>query len=178
MYNAQALQIAAERSPSPPGPAKEILADIKGEAVLAAQIIERQRLWLRTHQIQKTAVDLHSVIRDSLALVAHDLAIRQIETILDLSSTPCMVSGDPVLLVQVLVNLSRNAVDAMAETPPGTRRITIGSKGNTADVEVCVHDTGTGLSTELLGTLFGPFFTTKPHGLGIGLAVTQGIVQA
>jgi len=178
LHNAQALQLAAERTPSAPGPTEEILADIKAEAVLAAQIIERHRLWLRTHEIQKTAVDLHRTISDSLALVAHDLAIRQIEMILALSSTPCVVNGDPVLLVQVLVNLLRNAVDALAETPPGTRRITIGSKVNVADVEVSVHDTGPGLSADLLGTVFSPFFTTKPHGLGIGLAITQGIVQA
>jgi len=178
LHNAQALQIAAERSQSPLGPAEEILADIKAEAVLAAQIIERHRLWLRTHQIQKTTVDIRSVISDSLALVAHDVAIRQIETILDLSSTPCMVSGDPVLLVQVLVNLLRNAVDALAETPLGTRRITIGSKVSSADVEVWVHDTGSGLSAGLLDNLFSPFVTTKPHGLGIGLAITQGIVHA
>jgi signal transduction histidine kinase len=178
LHNAQALQIAAERTASPPGPAAEILADIKAEAVLAAQIIDRHRIWLRTRQIQKTSVDIHSVISDSLAVVAHDLAIRQIETRLDSSSSACIVSGDPVLLVQVLVNLLRNAVDALAETPPGSRRITIGSKVNTADVEVSVHDTGAGLSAELLDNLFSPFVTTKPHGLGIGLAITQGIVQA
>jgi signal transduction histidine kinase len=128
--------------------------------------------------MQKTAVDIHSVISDGLAVVAHDLAIRQIETSLDSSSSACIVSGDPVLLVQVLVNLLRNAVDALAETPPGTRRITIRSKVNTAHVEISVHDTGAGLSAELLDKLFSPFVTTKAHGLGIGLAITQGIVQA
>ena len=178
LHNAQALQITSERGPSPLGPAGEIVADIKAEAILAAQIIERHALWLRTHQIQKTAVDLYSVVSDSLALVDHDLAIRQIETTLDLSQTPCIVSGDRVLLVQVLVNLLRNAVDALAQAPHGTRRITIGSKVNGADAEVSVHDAGCGLSADVLGALFSPFVTTKPHGLGIGLAITQGIVQA
>src|SRR5439155_8649412 len=69
LHNAQALQIAAERTASPPEAADEILADIKAEAVLAAQIIDRHRIWLRTRQMQKTAVDIHSVISDGLAVV-------------------------------------------------------------------------------------------------------------
>jgi len=178
LHNAQALQMAAERSSSASAPTGEILADIEAEALLAAQIIDRHRTWLRTHQIQKTPIDIHSVVSESLALVAHDLGIRQIDANLNLSSTPCTVNGDHVLLVQVVVNLLRNAMDALAEAPPATRQITIGSKVNMADVEVSVHDTGTGLPAELVGTLFSPFVTTKPQGLGMGLAIAQGIVHA
>ena len=82
---------------------------------------------LRSHQLQKKPIDLHSVIDESLALVAHDMRARQIEATLDLSSTPCVIDGDQVLLEQVLVNLVRNAMDALAETPPARRHITIRS---------------------------------------------------
>jgi two-component system sensor histidine kinase DctS len=133
---------------------------------------------LRSHQLHKTPVDLRSVIDESLALVAHDLRARRIEVTRDLASTPCVIDGDQVLLQQVLVNLVRNAMDALDETPPARRHIAIRIAITTTDVEVSVHDTGTGLSEEVVGTLFTPFVTTKPLGLGIGLVIAQRIAGA
>jgi Signal transduction histidine kinase regulating C4-dicarboxylate transport system len=72
----------------------------------------------------------------------------------------------------------RNAVDALAETPPARRHITIRSAVKAADVEVSVSDSGTGLPTEIVGTLFTPFVTTKSQGVGIGLTIAQRIVAA
>jgi len=178
MYNAQALQMMVTANQASPDETGEILADIQAEAVLATQIIDRHRTLLRSHQLHKKPIDLRSVIDESLALVAHDRRARQVEATLDLSSTSCVIDGDQVLLVQVLVNLLRNAIDALAETPPARRRITIRSAGTPADVEVSVSDTGAGLSAEVIGRLFTPFVTTKPHGLGIGLAIAQRIVDA
>ncbi len=118
------------------------------------------------------------MIDESLALVAHDLRARQIEATLDLSSTPCVIDGDLVLLEQVIVNLVRNAMDAMTETPPGRRLLTIRTSVKAADVEISVGDNGTGLSADVIGTLFTPFVTTKSNGLGIGLTIAQRIVDA
>ena len=112
---------------------------------------------LRSHELHKKPIDLHSVIHESLALVVHELRARQIEVTLDLSSTPCVIDGDQVLLEQVLVNLIRNAIDALAETPPARRHITIRSVVTTADVEVSVCDTGTGLSAEIDRHAVHPF---------------------
>ena len=71
-----------------------------------------------------------------------------------------------------------NAMDAMADTPPARRRVTISSDVRAADVDVSVRDTGPGLPAHMLGTLFTPFVTTKAHGLGIGLTIVQTIVDA
>jgi len=133
---------------------------------------------LRSHQLQKRPLDLRSVINDTLALVAHDMRALQIEANLDLSSTPCVIDGDRVLLGQVLVNLVRNGIDALAETPPTRRRITIRSAVGEGEVEVSVRDSGSGLPAEIHDTLFTPFVTTKSHGLGIGLTIAQRIVAA
>ena len=119
--NAEALHIMVTTKHAVPEATEEILADIQAEAILATQIIERHRTMLRSRQLDRKPIDLHSVIDESLALVAHDLRARQIETTLDLSSTPCVIDGDLVLLEQVIVNLVRNAMDAMAETPPARR---------------------------------------------------------
>ena len=136
-------------------------------------IIERHRTMLRSRQMQKKPVNLQTIVDDTLALVAHDMITRQVEVVTELPANPCVINGDPVLLEQVFVNLVMNAMDAMAETPPGGRRITISSEVRRADVEVSVHDTGPGLPADLAGRLFTPFVTTKQHGLGIGLAITE-----
>ena len=88
---------------------------------------------------------LRAVVNDAVALVAHDMRARQIEVTVKLPAISCVISGDPVLLQQVLVNLMMNAMDAMAETPPDRRHITISSEVRRADVEVSVRDTGPGL---------------------------------
>jgi signal transduction histidine kinase len=177
-YNAQALQMMVGADQAAPEETREILADIEAEATLATQIIDRHRALLRSHQLHKKPIDLRSVVDESLGLVAHDTRQRQVETILDLSSTPCVVDGDQVLLVQVLVNLLRNAIDALAETPASSRQITIRTAGTAASVEISVSDTGAGLPAEIVAMLFTPFATTKAHGLGVGLAIAQRIVEA
>ena len=178
IHNAQAgrMMITADRAT--PDTMGEILSDIETEGVQATQIIDRHRTMLRGHQLDTKPIDLHAVIDESLALVAHDMRARQIEATVNLSSNPCIINGDQVLLQQVLVNLVMNAMDAMAETPPARRRVTISTEVRAADVEVSVRDTGTGLPAQINGTLFTPFVTTKAHGLGIGLTITRTIVEA
>ena len=83
-----------------------------------------------------------------------------------------------MLLQQVLVNLMMNAIDAMAETPKARRRLTIATAARAGDIELSVRDAGTGLPPNFDGTLFTPFVTTKPHGLGIGLTIARTIVDA
>jgi C4-dicarboxylate-specific signal transduction histidine kinase len=78
--------------------------------------------------------------------------VRQIDANIDLSSTPCVISGDPVLLQQVLVNLVINAMDAMAGTPRARRHVTIRTEVRVGDVELSVSDTGTGIPAQMEAT--------------------------
>ena len=167
--NAQAGRMMITANRATPETMCEILSDIESEGVQATQIIDRHRTMLRGHQLDTKPIDLHDVIHESLALVAHDMRTRQVEATVNLSSSPCIITGDQVLLQQVLVNLVMNAMDAMAETPPARRHVTISTEVRAADVEVSVRDNGTGLPAQINGTLFTPFVTTKAHGLGIGL---------
>jgi len=178
IHNAQAgrMMITADRATL--DTMGEILSDIETEGVQATQIIDRHRTMLRSRQLDEKTIDIHDVIHESLALVAHDMRARRIEATVYLSPNPCIVTGDQVLLRQVLVNLVMNAMDAMAETPPELRRVTIRSEVRAADVEISVRDTGTGLPAQINGTLFTPFVTTKAHGLGIGLTITRTIIDA
>jgi len=178
IHNAEALAALIDADRATSDLTKEILSDIRTQSVQAAQIIERHRAMLRSHQLHRTPIDLHAVVHESLALVAYDMRTREIETTVNLSSSPCVISGDPVLLQQVLVNLMMNAIDAMADTPKARRRLTIAMAVRAADVELSVRDAGMGLPPSVEGPLFTPFVTTKPHGLGIGLTIARTIVDA
>ena len=156
----------------------EILSDIRAQGVQATQIVDRQRTMLRSRQLEKKPIDLHAVINESVALVAHDMSEREIEATVQVSSSPCVISGDQVLLQQVLVNLMVNAMDAVAEMPPARRHITLSTDVRAADVAISVRDTGRGLPAHINGTLFAPFVTTKSHGIGIGLTIARTIVDA
>jgi signal transduction histidine kinase len=178
IYNAEVARMMINGNRAAPEAIAEILADIQSGGVQASQIIERLRSMLRSHQLDKKPIDLHAVIHGSLALVAHDMRALQIEAVVNLSPNACIVTGDQVLLQQVLVNLLMNAMDAMADTTRAHRRITIRTNFRGSDVEVSVGDTGPGLPEQISRTLFTPFVTTKAHGLGIGLTITQTIVTA
>lgn len=178
IHNAQALQMMIAADRATPDTVAEIVSDIRSQGVQATQIIDRHRRMLRSRQLDRKPIDLHAVISESLALVAHDMTARQIQATVNVSSGPCVVSGDQVLLQQVLVNLVMNAMDAMAETPPGQRLVTISTAVRADAVDVSVRDAGTGLPTRSDDRLFAPFATTKAHGLGIGLTIARTIVDA
>jgi signal transduction histidine kinase len=176
--NAQALQMMVTANRATSDTIGEILTDIQTQGVRATEIIDRHRTMLKSHQLDKKPIDVHAVIKETLGLVEHNMSMRQVEARMNLSSSPCVIDGDPLLLQQVFVNLVLNALDAMTDTPPAQRRVTISSDVRTADVDVSVRDTGPGLPADRLDKLFMPFVTTKPHGLGIGLTIVQTIVDA
>jgi signal transduction histidine kinase len=178
IHNAKAARRMITANRETPDTMDEILSDIENDGIQATQIIDRHRTMLRTRQLDKQPLDLHAVIHESVALVAHDMRARQIEATLNLSSNPCIITGDQVLLRQVLVNLVVNAMDAMAEMPPTGRCVTIRTEIRAADVEVSVRDTGTGLAADMTGKLFTSFVTSKSHGLGVGLTIARTIIEA
>ena len=177
IHNAQALQLMIAANQATPEATGEILSDIRTQGLRATQIIDRHRTMLRSHQVEKKPIDIHAVIEESLALVAHELRARQVEVSVNLAPRSCVVSGDQVLLQQVLVNLLMNAVDAMAGTAAVKRQVTISTESTDGKAGISVRDTGTGLPAHLDGTLFTPFVTTKSEGLGIGLTIARTIVE-
>jgi C4-dicarboxylate-specific signal transduction histidine kinase len=135
-------------------------------------------MMLRNRQLEKKSMDIHVIVRESLALVAHETRASQIQVDMTLPSDPCMVSGDSVLLQQVLVNLVMNAMEAMTETPRDRRRVTVHSDVRHDSVEISVRDAGTGLPANVDGRLFERFVTTKANGIGIGLTIARSIAEA
>ena len=178
MHNAQALQMMVSDNRATSDTIDEILSDIQAQGGRATKIIDHHRTMLRSRQLNKKPIDIHAVIKESLALVEHDMTARQMEATVDLPANPCIVNGDQVLLQQVLVNLVMNAMDAMADTPQARRLVTIISDVRAEDVEVSVRDAGAGLPAHVNDALFTPFVTTKSNGIGIGLTIARTIVHA
>jgi signal transduction histidine kinase len=178
LHNAQAGEMLLAANRATPEVLQEILADIRTADDRATQIIERHRMMLRNRELERRPIDIHGVVRDSVALLGHDLNARQIQIELDLPPDACPIAGDPVLLQQVLVNLLVNAMDAMDATPAERRRLRVQNQVTAGRVEIAVRDAGTGLPEQLDGKLFEPFVTTKTNGTGIGLTIAHTIVEA
>lgn len=113
-------------------------------------------------------------LADFLSLEArrHQVRIRQ-----RIAPNLPPVLADPLQIQQVILNLVRNAVDAIGDSE-GVRTITVAASAIQDVVEITVQDTGPGLAPDVLGQLLHPFFTTKPDGLGLGLPISQSIVEA
>ena len=123
--------------------------------------------------------DLNTKIREVLMLLHSDLVARNISLSLQLSPRLPLVNGDRVQLEQVLMNLILNGCDAMSASPPGERRLIIQTESEGDDrVRVSVVDHGVGLAPELLERVFEPLYSTKVHGLGMGLAICKSIITA
>jgi C4-dicarboxylate-specific signal transduction histidine kinase len=152
------------------------LADALADAGRASETIEQIRLMLRKQGPDATAVDLNEVSQHAASLLRRDAARRGAR--LDLALAPGLppVRGNAVELRQVVLNLTLNALDAVAAVD-GERRVMIGTVAAGDAVELFVRDTGPGLSPEVEARLFDPFFTTKAHGLGMGLAIVRSLVQ-
>ena len=155
----------------------EILRDIAQEAQRASEVIRRLREFLRKHASERRELDLAQVVGDTLPLVRRELADGNVELVREFPADLPHVEADPVQLQQVLVNLVKNACEAMAGRS-GPRRIELGSRRIDGRVELSVRDTGPGLAPEVAGRLFEPFVTTKATGMGLGLAICRSIVEA
>ncbi len=149
----------------------------------AARIIGRVRDFTQSHQPRRELVDLLALLHSSLTLLDWDLARHGVRVSLDVQALSAQdgapVAGDGVMLQQVLVNLLRNAIDAMADSPPGERQLSISSRVDDAGkhLEIAIADTGCGIGEDAAGQLFMPFFTTKPTGMGVGLNICRSLIE-
>lgn len=158
---------------------REILRKIVRQAEWAGELIHRMRDFLRKQDPEYEPVNLNELIGDVLVLLEAEARGHDIDIQLQLDPAAPETMGDRVLLAQVVVNLARNAIDALRQQPAVPRRLTIATAPDgLSAVRVAVRDSGPGMSARTLEHLFQPFFTTKEQGMGMGLTISRSLVEA
>jgi signal transduction histidine kinase len=160
------------------GKTRQALTRIVRDGNRASEIIARTRALIGGAETQRDLISLNTVIQDVLVLMRSDLRKSGITPRLNLDENLPAVSCDRVQMQQVLLNLIANAIDAMNEVAPRARHLTISTSSRLDAVLVTVEDRGIGLKKGQLERIFEPFYTTKPHGMGIGLALSRTIIEA
>jgi signal transduction histidine kinase len=158
--------------------AKGAFEQIVADGHRASDVIGRIRAVFRKDVRKRSPIDVNDLIGDTVALLKNDLQKRRIQVHAERNAQSQKILGDRIQLQQVLLNLMANAIDAMtANDEP--RTLSIQSEPYERDwVRVFVADTGAGISSENIDQIFGPLFTTKPDGMGMGLSICRSIVEA
>jgi len=161
--NAKALRMALEKSAE--------------QSLRAGQVIKRLREFVARGETEKATASLKKMIEDASALALVAAKDRSVQIGLQLDPSADLVLVDQIQIQQVLLNLLRNAIEAMGSGP--RRELAISTK-STGDgmMMVSVADSGAGISPEIAARLFQPFVTTKPQGMGIGLSLCRTIIES
>jgi signal transduction histidine kinase len=126
----------------------------------------------------RAPLDINELVREALALMRGELQTHRVSVQAEMNEQLPPVRGDRVQLQQVLLNLITNAIDAMAATH-GARGLCVkATVHESGGVMVSVEDTGRGIDPKDIDQVFNPLFTTKPHGMGMGLSICRSIIEA
>lgn len=168
------------RGPEPDaGDIVAALEQINAQALRAGEVIRRLRNFVKNREVKREPVNCARLLEDLRTLAETDARLHNIRLRLDCQEPLPTVYADPIQLQQVVLNLVRNAIDAMSDAPEDRREVVLMTREVTdGEIEVTVADHGTGLAPEATEHLFNPFFTTKASGTGLGLAISRSIVRA
>ena len=156
---------------------RDALDDTAKEALRAGHIVRRHRDFVARGEVEKTIEKLPLLINEAAVLGLMGAREKSVEPRFDLDPYASPVLVDKVQIQQVLINLIRNAVEAMADSP--VRQLTVTSRPDQRGfVRVIVADTGPGVTPEVAEQLFTAFVSTKAEGMGLGLSICRTIVEA
>ena len=179
IMNARSSLQQLEKIPPDHEAVKEALDDLVNAAHRAEAVIQRNRELFRHHRVQTSALDINAVVREVLILSATRLQEHHVTVATELAADLPAVRGDRIELLQVLLNLLGNAIDAMEQVERSERRITITtSRLDQGAVVVAVKDCGVGLDAVDMERMFTLSYTTKATGTGVGLSISRSIIQA
>jgi two-component system sensor kinase FixL len=160
--------------------ATDALREIAAEGLRAGDIIRRLRQMVRLDAPDTRArLDVNALIDEVRSLLDADAKLHDVDLGFELPAETAGVVGNGLQLQQVVLNLVRNAFEALLDQPAGSRHVTLGvRRTGTGDVEIRVDDDGPGIADGIADRLFDPFSTTKATGTGLGLAMSRTIVQS
>jgi two-component system sensor kinase FixL len=146
-------------------------------AARSGDIVHRMLDFARSGGGTRETVAIRQLVADAMLLVRHDAQTRKVALRQEMPDQGSAIRVDPVQIHQVLVNLLRNAIEALEDTPPADRRVLVQARRVDGLVQVSVSDNGSGQPEAELSKMFEPFVTTKPQGLGMGLAISKTIIE-
>ena len=136
------------------------------------------RALLRKGESEPTTLDANELVSEVVGLVHGEMILQNVTLALHPWPSALWMNGDRIQLQQVLLNLIMNALDAMKDTPTGERKLAIRTQSQERSVRISVIDTGVGIPSDSIEHVFDRFVTTKPHGMGLGLAICTSIIEA
>jgi len=158
--------------------AREAASSIVKDATRAADLVSRIRLHFKKGTLKRELVDVNEAIREMITLLDSEATRYSILVRTELAADLPQIMGDRLELQQVTMNLIANSIDALKDVD-GTREIAIKSRRTENEqIEICISDTGIGLPPRQADQIFNPFFTTKPHGTGMGLRISRSIIES
>ena len=156
----------------------ELLADIVADGRRAGEVIQGIRNMVRKGEARRELIQIGDIIDQLLRIVHADAIEREVKVTAKVDSGTGQVWGDPVQLLQVLLNLTINSFEAMSVIPPGGRRLVIrAGRSENGDILVSMRDSGPGFPEGIAEQLFEPFFSTKAKGTGMGLGIARSIIE-
>jgi PAS domain S-box-containing protein len=178
LSNAQAGQRLISRDKASIDEIYSILGDIIEDDRRAGAVLTRLRNLIRNDQTDFSVFDINDVITEVLRLVNSELIERRVELVVECEPILPSIRGDRIQIQQILINLVRNACDAMSAMRWSKHRLVVRtSRRRDGGVAVTVADNGTGLPADLRANLFEPFVTTKAKGMGLGLTISRAIIS-
>jgi len=160
------------------GELREICDDIITEDNRAAEVIRRLGALFKRGEMNFLPLDLNGLVTETLELVRTELMTRHVVAVTELAASLPAVEGERIQLQQVLLNLLLNGADAMSEIDVEQRKLIVRTELQGTNVRLCVVDKGKGIAPDEMKVVFAAFWSTKPGGTGVGLAICQSIVKA
>jgi PAS domain S-box-containing protein len=179
LSNAQAAQRFLNRDKPDLEEVRDILADIISDDKRTADVIRKLRALFRKAEIEKTSLDVTSLLDDTLVIFKSEAIIRNVSIKMESDKTLPPVIGDQVQLQQVILNLIMNASEAMADLEVDSRKVIItAEREDEKSVKIAIRDFGIGIDENKIDRIFEPFYTTKREGIGLGLSISKSIIEA
>ena len=165
-------------TPADQSEARRAIERIVADASRAGDVIGRGRGLVSRASPSRDMIDLVEAINDVLEIVRSEILRNQILLRTELAGDLPLMAGDRVQLQQVILNLVMNAIEALVEVEAEARELLVSAAADERKVTVSVRDTGSGMPPERLERIFEAFYTTKPNGMGMGLAISRSIIEA
>ena len=178
LTNAETAELMLKATAPDINEIRQILADIRRDDQRASEVIRRLRSVLKKRPFEIKDTELNDTVREAIGLVTAVADGRRITLAYAPAAVELNVKGDPVQLQQVVLNLIINALDAVSDADMKKREVSVSTGRAGSHAEIRIADTGSGIAAGDLAKVFNPFFTTKPQGMGMGLAIVKTIVEA